>query len=335
MKKHIIALGMLGAVCGSANAQSAVQIYGLFDLGVVVERGGPDGSVTKLTNGVINGSRLGFRGREDLGGGLAAVFVIENGFNGDTGTLGQGGLIFGRQALVGLESPWGSLKLGRQYTPYDALLATIDPFGVGYAGRINNVFSFNYIGRVNNSIQYQTPTIAGFTGTLLHGFGEVPGDSGAGRYAGVGLAYQNGPITVRLSHQDSNNATDTGSVKNTGIGGIYDFGVVKAHLAFGMNKTDAGGVDLLDDRDVMVGATVPVGIGRFMVSYVRKEDKLPAGNDASQLGIGYLHPLSTRTSLYTSVAKIRNKRAAAYTVGSAIENGSGDKAFNFGVRHTF
>lgn len=335
MIKKILTLAVITAISGIASAQTSVQIYGLIDLGLVAERGGPAGSLVKLTNGVINGSRLGVRGKEDLGGGLSAVFVIENGFNADTGTLGQGGLMFGRQAWVGLESPWGSIKAGRQYTPYDALLATIDPFGVGYAGRINNVFSFDYIGRVNNSIQYQTPDLNGFTGTVLYGLGEVAGNSSASRYAGAGLAYIKGPLTVRASHQDTNNPTATGSIKNSGVGAIYDFGVAKAHVAFGVNKTDTAGVTVLDNKDVMVGATVPVGVGKVMVSYVQKEDDLPAQNDARQVGIGYFHPLSVRTSLYTSYAKIRNKNRAAYTVGSAIENGSGDQAFNVGIRHTF
>ena len=115
MKTPVIAAAALLALSGMTHAQTSVSIYGIVDAGLVRESGGPDGNVTGLGGGVASGSRLGFRGKEDLGGGLSANFLLENGFNSDNGTLGQGGLLFGRQMYVGLSGNFGAVRMGRQY----------------------------------------------------------------------------------------------------------------------------------------------------------------------------------------------------------------------------
>ena len=142
MKKSLLALAVLGAFAGAASAQSSITIYGIADAGIVAESGNPAGSVTKLTSGVSAGSRLGFRGTEDLGGGLAAIFALETGILLDTGGNAQGqvfanqnGLVFGRQDYVGLTGGFGAVTAGRQYNPYFITVNTVDPFGTGYADR--------------------------------------------------------------------------------------------------------------------------------------------------------------------------------------------------------
>lgn len=126
MKKSLLALAVLGAFAGAASAQTNVTIYGVVDAGITHENGAA-GSVTKLATGVQSGNRLGFKGTEDLGGGLKANFQIENGFNLDTGTQRQGAL-FGRQAYVGLSGNFGAINLGRQYNPVFNALDSIDPW---------------------------------------------------------------------------------------------------------------------------------------------------------------------------------------------------------------
>jgi predicted porin len=116
-KKTLIALAILGAFTGVASAQTSVTVYGVADAGLVFEGGGAAGSVTKLSTGVQSGTRLGFKGVEDLGGGLSAKFLLETGIKIDTGGFNQGGTAFGRQDYVGLEGGFGSVTLGRQYTP--------------------------------------------------------------------------------------------------------------------------------------------------------------------------------------------------------------------------
>lgn len=336
MKKLLVTMAALGAVASTSGfAQSKVAIYGLVDLGFVHERGGASGSVNKLTSGIANGSRIGFQGIEDLGDGLSAIFTIENGFQSDTGAAGQGGLVFGRQAFVGLTGGFGALKLGRQYTPLEVLIGKIDPFGNGSSGKMTNVFAAGYSPRINNAVIYTTPAIGGFSGEVAYGFGEVPGDISASRFVGASGGYIQGPLYVRLAYQNSNDITATSSAKNTVLGVTYDFGAVTTHFSYGTNETDAAGAAVLDNNDVMIGVSWPIGASKILASYVRKDDKLALNRDADQIGIGYYYAMSRRTTLYAAAARISNKRGASYTVGSAIESGSGNKAVNLGIRHTF
>lgn len=335
MRKTLMALAILGGFSGAASAQSSVGIYGLVDLGIVQESGSAAGSVTKLTSGIANGSRLGFKGTEDLGGGLSAMFTLENGFDASTGTLGQGGLFFGRQAFVGVAGGFGSVKLGRQYTPVDDLVGAVDPFSNGFAGRMQNVLAAGYVSRANNDLMFSTPTMGGFSGNLAYGFGEVAGDTAAGRYLGASAGYADGPLFVRLAWQRSNNATATGAAGNTLLGATYNFGAAKLHAAFAVSKTDAAGVTSVDANDGMLGVSVPFGASTVLASYVRRNDRLAVNKDADQIGIGYTYDMSKRTSLYAAYARISNKNGAAYVVGNATEAGSGDKAFNLGIRHRF
>jgi predicted porin len=368
MKKSVLVLAVLGAFINAASAQSSVTVYGVVDAGVVAEKGGAAGSVTKLTSGVASGSRLGFKGTEDLGGGLSASFVLENGFQVDTGALGQspaGGqsTLFGRQAFVGLGSNgFGTVTLGRQYTPHYLAVNFADPFGTGLAGDAVNILpnTGDAQSRMNNTVKYATPNLSGFTGELAYGFGEVAGDTSAKRQIGASVGYTGGPFAVRLGYHNLNNATAPNqpgnNAKNTILAATYNFDVAKVHFAYGVDKgtnssvvrganppgTPANpfGTPILpthstDSTDVLVGVTVPIGAHTLLGSYIRKNDKTAFNQDADQWALGYRYALSKRTDLYTAYARIKNKNGAGYTVGSAIEAGSGDKAFNLGVRHTF
>ncbi|MGH8807171.1 MAG: porin, partial [Noviherbaspirillum sp.] len=184
----------MGAFTGAASAQTNVTIYGLVD--VAISRF--DTSATSATwsldggNFTKNGSRLGFKGSEDLGGGLSAIFTLENGFTADNGQLGQGGRIFGRQAFVGLSGGFGTVKFGRQNTPMHVAIDTIDPFGTGMTGNVENIFNAAGV-RMDNTVNYSL-SAAGFTGQFAYGFGEVAGNNSANRVMGLGLGYANGPI---------------------------------------------------------------------------------------------------------------------------------------------
>lgn len=351
----LTALAAIGA-CGAVSAQSAVVIYGLVDVAYVREGGGAAGSSGKVTSGVESPSRLGFKGVEDLGGGLSAVFVLENGFQADTGIMGQGGLLFGRQVYVGLAGAAGTLTLGRQYTPEFMALATIDPFSVGMAGDAKNLMSTSgaSVSRMDNSVKYATPALRGFSAELVYGAGEVAGSGEAGRQYGGAAGYSAGPLALRAGYHRRNN--DTAAVRNTDdarnllLTASYDFGTVKAHVAWGSGKglnssalratnnpygrTPAPQAST-DSTETLLGASVPFGVQTLLLSWVRKNDKTVRKQDASQWGIGYRYALSRRTDLYASAARIRNRNGAGYTVGSSIEAGTGNRAWNLGVRHTF
>lgn len=213
MKKSLLALGVLGAFAGAAHAQSSVTLYGIIDAGLqyVSKTGGNlagTGNTSKnfqFANGNLQGSRWGLKGAEDLGGGLKAIFVLENGFNLGSGTLGQNSRMFGRQAYVGLSSATaGTLTIGRQY---DSVVDFVGPYASGsqwstFAGahpfdndNLNNSF------RVNNTVKYTSVNYNGFSAGGMYGFSNSAnnGSNGSGfannRAYSFGLGYANGPVS--------------------------------------------------------------------------------------------------------------------------------------------
>jgi predicted porin len=362
MKKSLIAIAVLAATSSAAFAQSNVTIYGILDAGITAERGGSSGNVTKLTSGAASASRIGFKGTEDLGGGLSAIFKLETGVKVDDGTLDNtNSALFNREAYVGVSSKTaGTVTLGRQYTPYYETLRDVgDPFAMGYAGTAKNLFPVAaYETRNSNAVVYKTPNLEGFTGAVSYSLGETAGDASAARQVGGSLGYNNGPLNVAVAYNMKNN--DTATVKTTGvahnslIAANYDFQVVKLYGAFSSDKglgsapingtstatatTSAFGYTFAptqNSSDALIGLTAPAGNGTVMASYIRKNDKEAANRDADQWAIGYNYALSKRTSTYVAYAKIKNKNGAGYTVGNNTEAGTGDKAFNLGLKHSF
>lgn len=360
MKKKIIAGAILGVLSGAAFAQSSVTIYGLIDAGLVVERKNvlTGQTTTKLDGGVINGSRIGFKGTEDLGGGLSAFFTIESGFTADDGQNQQGKTLFGRQSFVGLTGGFGTVKLGRQYSLYDNALGATDPFGNGLAGRSPNLVgragagSANaYAARFDNAVQYSTPSFGGLTADAQYAFGESAGDSGKKRSWALAVNYVNGPLALRAAHHNSNNSGWTAATtvpvapENLGsnhkfslVGGSYDFGPAKLHALYSLNKSTAavGGAIEQKSNDFLVGVSAPFGAHKVFASYIYKKDKTDnQNNGAQQLGVGYTYDLSKRTTVYAAYAAVKNKNQAKYTVGNATNIGTGTQAFNLGLRHAF
>lgn len=327
MNKSLLALAVCGAFAGTAAAQTTVTLYGLVDIGIARETGGPAGGVTKVDgSGMHSGNRLGFRGTEDLGGGLSALFVLETGFNSDNGSLAQGGLMFGRQSLVGLKGSFGQLTAGRHYSPHFLAVDSMDPLD-GISGG-----SFNLLRRTtrtDNTIFYTTPAMGGFSSQLAYGFGEVAGNSSASRFMGGNVAYTAGPLVVKAAYHNAKNATATDTAKNTFIGGSYNFGAVKATLQYQVEK----GAGAVNAASTLLGAQVPVGAGTIMTSYIRKNDKAATDNDARMFAVAYTYNLSKRTNFYTSVMHIKNKNSLVYRTKAG--DGVGNKEFNVGIRHKF
>ena len=355
-KTAAIILALSGA---AAHAQTSITIYGIADAGYVHESGGAAGSVNKITSGVGSASRIGFRGTEDLGGGLSVLFNLENGHRLDTGEVDAAGTIFNRQAFVGIKGKAGMLTLGRQYTPWHQALAQVgDPFSTGYAGGSKNVFpDFGSNVRASNTVMYTTPVISGFIAELAYSAGEQI-SSKAGRQMGASLGYAKGPLNLRFAYNHKNNDVAAapgvtpvrrGNGSNKLIAANYDFKVIKAYFALsvdkgfgsaplGNNSNPFGGVAptaSTDGNEILLGAVVPAGPGNVVATLMRKDDKTRFNQDARSLGIGYLYALSKRTTLYTVYGMTDNENGAGYTVANNTEAGTGDRAFNLGVRHTF
>jgi predicted porin len=357
MKKSFLALAVLGAFAAGAHAQSAVTIYGLLDAGVVVERSCDGCNVTKVSSGVASGSRLGVRGTEDLGNGLAAIFALEAGILTDTGRSDQDGVLFGRQAFVGFNSGVGMATIGRQYNlEYLAITDVADPFKGGMAGSATNLVGYS-AKRANNSVHYASPDLQGFTVAASYGgFGQRTAGTDSNRSYGVALGYANGPVTVRLAHQSANTrlaagtpASDT-TAKNTVLAGNMKFAMATAYGAYGVNKgvgsspfwnadnpygAAVPSTPSTDSRDALLGVAVPFGATTVMASYIYKDDRNQANRDANQIAVGATYAMSKRTDVYGAYSRIKNKHGAAYTVGNATEAGTGCIAFNVGMRHAF
>ena len=330
MKANIIAAALLAGFATSVHAQSNVTFYGIADAGLVFERGGPAGAVNAVSSGVASGNRLGIKGREELGGGMAAFFQLENGYGIDTGAALQGGLLFGRQAFVGLSGPAGTVSLGRQYSPYyEVLLDVADPFGIGLAGNSLNVMVGNT--RVDNMVEYRSPRWRGWAATFAYGAGETPGSTAFNRSLGAALSFVQGPFQAHFVRHRRENATATDHTANTLLSMKIDLGVAVPTLSYAHNAGLAGAAS----HDVLAGVTVPLGRHRLLASVIVHRDHTAAVRDAQQWAVGYLYGLSKRTDLYAGYGHIHNENGAAFRVGNGTDAGSGNQAVDLGIRHRF
>ncbi|MEK2606988.1 porin [Burkholderia arboris] len=208
MKKTIALCAAVGCVSGTVHAQSSVQLYGILDEGINYVSNASGNHLYSLASGVLNGSRWGLRVKEDLGGGYGVIAVMENGFDVNTGKLGQGGLEFGRQVYLGLSGPYGVVTLGRQYDSIAdsvGLLEAGDQWGGYLAAHPSDNDNFNNTNRVNNAIKYTSPVFHGVTATALYSLGGVPGRTGRNQIWSAGASYANGPLSLGAGYLNVRN----------------------------------------------------------------------------------------------------------------------------------
>jgi predicted porin len=230
-------------VCGTAHAQNSVTLYGVIDEGLNYTNNAGHGAALKMSSGDVLGSRFGLKGSEDLGGGLSAVFRLENGFNASNGALGQGGRMFGRQAYVGLSSAqYGTLTLGRQY---DSLVDYLAPMALaGQAGDINvaaHPLNNDNVGAqysIANAVKYESANYAGFHFGGLYGFSNNPGQFSNGRAWSVGAGYSNGPFKFAAAYDQLNNDLSAPNAGGAAAGDSLPAGV---HRTFGVGANYAFG----------------------------------------------------------------------------------------------
>ena len=367
MKKSLIALAVLAA-SGAAMAQSSVTLYGVADAAVTHVNG--DDNWTGLDSGANKTSRLGFRGVEDLGGGLKANFVLEGGFNLDAGDGKSGGATdsgfqFKRQSTVGLAGNFGEVRLGRELTAAYNATARYDVFGsVGIArsqlwedGKnldtttFADPYYYTTNQRVSNAITYVSPDFSGFKVAANYGFGEVAGKNSDGRYFGGGLTYDNGPLSLGLGAERLNKgdgaamqAQASNDITAWSLGGSYDLGVAKLLAAYRQSTAKdvaiLGATSDLKNRGYMLAVTAPVGPGLVRAAYNRYEAKFDGGKGVTdQFGLGYVYNLSKRTSVYGTYAYIKNKddNALNLTVNSSggVKSNGSQQAVQVGITHAF
>jgi predicted porin len=197
MKKSLIALAVTSAVAVPAFAQSSVTLYGIIDLGITYVNNTAGHAQWQEQSGILQGSRWGLKGVEDLGGGTKAIFQLENGFNAANGRLAQGGREFGRQAYVGLTNDtYGTLTLGRQYDPV-VDMAQPTTFNGQWGALFSHPADIDNTDngfRINNAVKYVSPKFFGVQAEGMYAFGGQAGAFSANSTIGAGLSYSAGPL---------------------------------------------------------------------------------------------------------------------------------------------
>jgi len=331
MKKSLLALAVLGAFAGVASAQSSVTLYGTLDLnGRYVKNDGSPRRLSESTDG-INSSQLGFKGIEDLGGGLKAGFVLLAGINPDVGSTN--GKFFNRRSTVSLMGGFGEVRLGRDYTPTFWNNTLFDAFGTNGVGESNNVKQLtapNFV-RADNAVGYFLPSgIGGVYGQFMAAAGEntaatngnTAGSNGNpgytntyygpaglfagspqnGRYLGGRVGFASGPFDVAAAYAQETVTLAGDKLKMFNIGGSFDFGVVKLLGYFDQGK-------LLSAKDNMfsISAVVPLGQGEIHVGGERsKLTTASVSNKVTQFALGYVYNLSKRTAVYATASRLSN-----------------------------
>lgn len=320
-------------VAGVAQAQSSVTVYGIVDVALARSSNGDGVSRSELVSGQGSASRLGFRGSEDLGDGLRALFSLEGALSPDTGTGAAtgGGFNFARQSWVGLAGSFGQISVGRQFRPEARVVFAMDPFDAGSVASPPNTYS-NTVFRADNAIVYETPRIAGLLARTMVAFGEnAAGVKGALNDIGFSLQYNDGPFYLAYGYDGRKNAAATDRREWHSAGGSYDFRAAKLYAAWRIRKEPAAG---LDERSGWLGIGVPVGAFTLQGTIGRVDDRTRANKDARGVSLGAEYALSRRTDLYGRYGRVSNSHGASFNLDNGL-NGSRPASAAFGLRHRF
>lgn len=355
MKKNI-ALVMTGLMCGALSpvfAQNSIALYGIIDTGIArIDNVNGSGS-TLVRSGNLLASRFGWRGTEDLGGGLSAIFNLEAGLNTDTG--GTFAPFFNRQSWVGLRSAsLGELTAGRMLpTITDVFIASLQSPYLGNAtaaidggatGPGSSAARFNNMlggARVDNAIKYQTPSWSGFRAHAMTALGEVAGSHSAGRLLSFGSSYTSERIEAGLVYQERR-CTDAGGCvagrdKDTllGLGGAYKLNGARYAAVYTRQK-NAFNVQGNNADVLSVLARVPLDTQWIVQGgFQYLDDKTALNQDVRQLNLGATYLLSKRTQFYVLYSHQSVKNGGKAGMYSTTSSDSKQSQIGAGILHVF
>lgn len=328
MKKSLIALAILGSVAGVAQAQSSVTLYGLVDVWAGRTKaevvGVGSASVTGLNSGGLATSRWGVQGSEDLGGGLKAIFKLEQGFDASNGTANVG-TAFDRQSWVGLEGSFGTVQVGNVWSAFDDIFyignAVFDGFPFSPAYGVLSVAAYN--DKPRNAVRYTTPNFGGFSATVSHGLDENPAVKTD--QTDFNLLYAAGPLTAAFAYQVQNDAAGIDAdAKFTYFTAAYDFGVAVLKGGVGTTRN----VFASKTNDWQIGVDFPLSSALTLsTGYASSKDKDGTDTKRSGFSVGALYALSKRTSTYAAFTKEKGE------VPGVIETKG--TVFGAGIQHKF
>ncbi|AOZ03326.1 hypothetical protein BKK81_30025 [Cupriavidus sp. USMAHM13] len=366
MKKSRAWLALLPLIPGSALAQSSVTLYGIVDAGIeyinsVPNSGGGGSSLVRMSTGNLSTSRWGLRGVEDLGGGLKGVFVLENGFDLDTGSANQGGRLFGRQAFVGLQQQFGTLTFGRHQNLLYDFSASFDPMVI--ATRYSVIMHDKWMsGRADNSIKFygaSGPVNYGLlysTGYDSQAGGEIPGAYKAGKEWSASLGYASGPFAIGSAYDEARGSTvalQDNVERRATLGLSYQFGPAKvlAGYRYYHGIFDSTGTSLLTNL-YWAGVQYRATPALTVTGAVYYTDVAHTSADPYSFVLSGSYALSKRTDLYTILGYAKNRDgsglsltglnpslnpAATTLVNTSAQVANGENQFGaiVGVRHRF
>lgn len=341
-----LAAALLTALPALAAAQSSITIYGVADAAISVEDLGAPGTDTDtfINSGNQSSSRIGFRGTEDLGYGLKALFNVEAGIALDTGASDAAGL-FQRRAVIGVQHAWGTLTIGREYSPIASVAAASDILGQGFYGTNLSAFGTNpaiprLTRRLSNSVNVKSTPWRNFA--ILAAYSAAPSSNEpvdpapSNNMKGVALEYAGGPFYIGGGFHILKRLP-TGDDKEYALGAGFTF-----------NQFDIKANGLIADQEgpdnrfqqYNLGASMTIGPNKFFVNGQHNKREGVKGNAFS---IAYSYNLSKRTNLYASFAKMWNDDGALFSLNSAGTSltlpvtapGSDQRALSLGVRHSF
>lgn len=318
MRMKLISVAIGALVSASAFAQSNVTVYGNMDIGLFSVDDENGNSVTAVESSGWTTSYLGFKGAEDLGNGLKAIFQIETVLNND-GNSTFGGA---RDTYVGLTGGFGTVIAGRNSTPLNNWLDAYDASGASNAFRSTNVNLTAFTGeangletRVDDSIVYAAPVFSGVQFAALYAPDE--NDATSNDIYGIGLRYDGGPISAMYTWHAVDNLVDSHVV-----GGAYDFGVARLMATYIFNDADASGLE--DESAWSLGVSAPIGAGVVSLGYTAQSDVEGIdSNDIDVWALAYKHSLSKRTSAYAGYQR------------QDPDQGDSMDTFGVGIAHSF
>lgn len=376
MKKTLIAFAILGAFAGSAAAQSSVTIYGIIDASTVyiTNQTATGGAKTSINAGELLTSRWGFKGTEDLGGGLKANFNLEGTLANDTGAAGSsfGGVapgthyasfpaattpsLFDRISTVGLSGNFGSVNLGRQNMLGVDSVGLADPIGFAHAPTNPNVlysalnssalyggFGANAGGtalRQNNSIKYLTPMVSGFGGAAMYGFGEKAGSMSTSSYAGLSAYFTDGSSGAAFAYAKLKDVNDNSTLTLLGGGAKYKMDVLTFKATYVHNEVSGGDFNNRKIAVIGVGADYALSPATTLTAayYDTKLSGMGSGKADQYIGMAK-YAFSKRTTAYASLAYVKAGSTSAFDLamasGMIAAGNSTATRTTVGVLHSF
>jgi len=360
MKKSLMAVALLGGFAAVAQAQTAVQIYGTIDAGMVKR------TDQTVQIGKRAANTLGFKGTEDLGNGLKALFQLEIRYEPDTGTVENNGRpLFQGQSRVGLQGDFGMVRIGRGLTPFQEVVGSFEPFhglptpagfytDISVAGFVSAPLDSNTGGgspnsnRISNAVFYNSPVSNGFQvnaswATKESNGGQVTGTNGGANYLtvngvapqastnpfSVAATYNNGPAAAMLAYE--RNAVETKIW--SGAGSFALTPELKLMATYSKQNAEHINPVYSDTKAWLIGATYAMGPGKVLAGYGQKQ--LEDTPKTKQFSLGYEYSLSKRTYLYVDASRKTN---IVTTSGANIGRLTGSPTMNYydvGINHSF